>query len=241
MKTTRRIMSIALSLLLVSGNMAFAQNQKGLSSKKLTQKVERTVAKAAQKEKPLSVQYMGEIQREATKAENKDVLVGIGSAGGFIISTAGVMVSPLCGGATFIPGAIGMVGGIVGIFSTTDDFLPVEDKASLYPEIQQGLGHDILDRFAVVLVYPPLMKDKNIKKALVEFLNHPRRNYPATKLSNGQYRFFFMHISNQMYSQQVWVDIDAKSRLIFVKSETISTKNRDRKGHIIRGPKYSKS
>jgi hypothetical protein len=239
MKTTRRIMTIALSLLLVSGNMAFAQNQKGLSSKKLTQKVERTVAKAAQKEKPLSVQYMGEIQREATKAENKDVLVGIGSAGGFIISMAGVMVSPLCGGATLIPGAMGMAGSTVGIFSTTDDFLPVEDIAILYPKIQQALEHDILDRFAVVLVYPPLMKDKNIKKALVEFLNHPRRNYPATKLSNGQYRFFFMRVSNQMYSQQVWVDIDAKSRLIFVRSESISTENRDR-GYIIRGPKYSK-
>lgn len=241
MKTTRRIMSIALSLLLVSGNMAFAQN-KNSSRKKLAQKVERAEATAvAKKQKPLSVQYMDEIQRETTKAENKDCLVGIGSAGGFILSLEALMASPFCGGASFLPGAAGMVASIVGAASTTDDFLPVEDKASLYPEIRQVLGHDILDRFAVVLVYPSLMKDKNIKKALVQFLDHPRRNYPATKLSNGQYRFFFMRVSNQMYSQQVWVDIDAKSRLIFVRRESLSKENRYRKGHIIRGPKYSKA
>ena len=88
---------------------------------------------------------MGEIQREATKAENKDVLVGIGSAGVFITSMAGVMVSPLCGGATFIPGAMGMLGSMVGAASTTDDFLPVVIETikhlfvNLFPK--RNLGH----------------------------------------------------------------------------------------------------
>lgn len=231
MKTTRRIMSIVLSLLLVSGNMAFAQNQKALSSKKLTQKVERTVAKAAQKKKPLSVQFMNEINLKAINGErNRAIKQGVAFLG-HITSFGLVLASSVHGGALILPAAA------IGVISTSPfNFLPhAVDQTNKYPEIQKALSADLLKRFVVVLVNPS--KTSAVKKELIQFLLHPRRDYPAEKLKNGEYRFYF-----STYRRDIYVDINAEDRIIFVRRSALSSSDQEQEiAHYIKGSRYRSS
>jgi hypothetical protein len=116
---------------------------------------------------------------------------------------------------------------------TTD---PIPNTPQDYVKIQNALGKDILKYFSVLLVNPDqIKKDKNMKKALLEFLAHPRRNYMAEKLKNGQYRFYFMNLRRDVY-----VDIVPEQSLIFLRKDGLSPSHRQPTAHLILSPLYKK-
>ena len=80
----------------------------------------------------------------------------------------------------------------------------------------------------------PSQITNDIKKKLIQFLSHPRRDYPAEKLKNGEYRFYFLTHCRDMY-----IDINAENRVIFVRDTSFSSSDQEHElAHYIKGPRY---
>ena len=251
MKTAKKVIALALALLLVTSNMAFAQNKQGLSNQKVTQKVERAKAKAVQKEKPYSVQLMEEIVAKHNKSEMIRKAAGpVGMGTGILIGIASLIAIIVSDGVLFFcaAGALGTAGaGLTGAY-VSDAHDPVsylnDSKApvwylsdilpSKYAKIQNALGRDILEKFSVVLVNPDQVTD-DINTALLEFFSHPRRDYVAEKLKNGQYRFYFINTRRDIYA-----DIDPQYGLIFLRQDGFSSPTKPKTAHVILSPQFKR-
>lgn len=223
-----KTIAIGLTLLLM-GNMSFAQKAKEVSHKKLMQKIERETVRPSQKAKPLSVQFMNEINRKAIIGEKRRGARQGAAYYGMLASVGCILASSVYGPIFILP-AVGT--GAASVFQF--DFLHhAVDQSDKYPEIQKALAADMLKRFAVVLVSPSQITN-DIKKELIQFLSHPRRDYPAEKLKNGEYRFYFLTHCRDMY-----IDINAENRVIFVRDTSFSSSDQEHElAHYIKGPRY---
>lgn len=251
MKPAKKVIALALALLLVTSNMAFAQNKQGLSNQKVTQKVERAKAKAAQKETPYSVQLMGEL---VAKHNNSEIIrktaQPVGTVTGLLIAVAS-LVALIASDGVLLFCATGVIGGAGSVLTAAyvyDTHSPIsylnDSKApvwyisdivpSRYEKIQNALGHDILEKFSVVLVNPDQVTE-DINTALVEFISHPRRDYVAEKLKNGQYRFYFINARRDIYA-----DIDPQYGLIFLRQDGFSSPTKPKTAHVILSPQFKR-
>lgn len=238
MKITRKIIAISLSLLLVSGNMAFAQTKRSPKGELKTQ-ISRAAAKAAQQEER-SIQLMNEIINKAIKAEKSRGTNGICTAAGtFLAIIGGCVLSCLdlpLGSIVVAYGAMSARDMIeekeyAGVLHQTGtrDYSFHED----YVEIQKSLGEDVLARFSIVIKNPaPNFMTKGVKESLKQFAAHPRRKYVAKRLQNGEYRFYFIPRRTDVY-----VDINAEDRIIYVKGDSVPQRSQYTPIAII-GPKY---
>jgi len=238
---------LALLVAFFVSNVTFAQNVK-----KVKEPVKRK-AVAAQQSQAKKNEVMSEILNKAIESEKSLTKKKLGEAvTGFVVGPAVVIGGAFSLNAPAIYAGLSLTVGGAGalIGGELKRAMHVDNKTSdpQYAFIINALGKDMLGRFSVVLVNPSQAKKAGLitpskdgsTNPLEEFLAHPRRVYPYEKLKNGEYRFYFIPTVKGMYATHIWIDINAEYRLIFIRSDSISSgKEYEREiGHIIRGPKY---
>ena len=221
-----KMLAIAMSLLLVSSNMAMAK----VSKQKLTRKVATSTSASAKQTSSASQQLMKKIKKELKEKKKFNTASGIGLATAGLGQAGLAIVAMIAGDApdAFLCAASALgtliVGGSASLLEAE-----IMDASRYYPDIRGALNRSFLDQFTVILTDPDNLT-KTTRKALVDFLINPEKPYDCKALGNGDYRFFFVP-----YSHQYWVDINIKHQIILVRSSSFAPAGQKITGYAIAG------